>query len=232
MRAHILQATGLQNGNARLLEVGCGTGAILQSLQQVTTPGKLWGVDMDFTALLEAQTHAPTALLAAAEASHLPFASRSLHGVVCHFLLVWLEDPARALREMCRVVKSGGWVIAFAEPDYAARIDYPDSLQRLAAMQTAALQCQGAHCATGRSLRGLFHQIGLNNVQSGLISGHWQTAFDAEDWAQEWEVLKVDLKDQLSEEELEDLRQIDLSVWQSGERILYIPTFYAWGQVL
>ncbi len=55
--------------------------------------------------------------------------------------------------------------------------------------------------------------------------------FNHEDWQQEWEITQADLKDMIPQAELEKLKEIDFSAWQTGERILYIPTFYAWGQV-
>ena len=230
MRAHILGQTGLDAArDARLLEVGCGTGAILQNLQ-TTSAGEVHGLDVSFPALCQAQSHTPQAFLTCADAHHLPYADRSLDGVICHFLILWLSRPLQALLEMRRVLKSGGWLIALAEPDYIARIDHPADLQSLGAMQNAALTRQGANIAAGRSLRGLFHQAGLNNVQAGLISGHWQSTLDQTGWEQEWQVIQADLLGHLPAAELETLRQKDHEAWLTGERILYIPTFYAWGQ--
>jgi SAM-dependent methyltransferase len=231
MRTHILQQTGFTAAhNMRLLEVGCGTGAILQNLEY-SCAGELHGLDLSFSRLRQAQSHTSQAFLTCADAHHLPYASRCLDGVACHFLLLWLTEAQEALLEMRRVVKSGGWVIAFAEPDYLGRIDHPASLQNLGALQNAALTRQGANIAAGRSLRGLFHQAGLINVQAGLISGHWQTGLDQTGWQQEWQIIQADLLDQIPTAELETLRQKDHDAWLTGERILYIPTFYAWGQV-
>ncbi len=231
MRTHILQQTGFTAAhNMRLLEVGCGTGAILQNLEY-SCAGELHGLDLSFSRLRQAQINAGDAILVCGDAGHLPYASRCLDGVACHFLLLWLTKAQEALLEMRRVVKSGGWVIAFAEPDYLGRIDHPASLQNLGALQNAALTRQGANIAAGRSLRGLFHQAGLINVQAGLISGHWQTGLDQTGWQQEWQVIQADLLDHVPAAELETLRQNDHDAWLSGERILYIPTFYAWGQV-
>ena len=230
MRAHILHATGLDSTTGRILEVGCGTGAILQSLAE-SSPAALVGLDHKFEYLLEAQTNTAGARLTCGDAVHLPYATDSLDGSFCHFLLLWQSDPAQALDEMRRVVKSGGWVIAFAEPDHTGRIDYPAALQNLGTRQTTALRQQGADPAIGRALRGLFARAGLQNIQSGLISGHWSAAFNPEDWQQEWKIIQADLEYTISHAELEHLKEIDHAAWQTGERILFIPTFYAWGQV-
>lgn len=230
MRDHILRATALDRMPGRVLEVGCGTGAILQSLAKTST-ASTHGLDHNFTYLKQAQKNTAGTMLTCGDAYHLPFAANSLEGVLCHFLLLWLSNPDNALLEMRRVVKSGGWIIAFAEPDYTGRIDHPGEFQQLAAYQTTALRQQGANVAIGRSLRGLFHQTGLQNIQAGIISGHWQTEFDAADWQQEWKVLQTDLQDEVTDQELHKLQENDRKAWEKGQRILFIPTFYAWGQV-
>jgi ubiquinone/menaquinone biosynthesis C-methylase UbiE len=230
MRTHILRATGLDSTAGRILEVGCGTGAVLHSLAE-STPATLYGLDHNFSYLQEAQSNTAGTRLTCGDALRLPYAANSLDASVCHFLLLWLADPAQALQEMTRVVKTGGWVIAFAEPDHTGRIDHPAALQSLGARQTTALRQQGANPAIGRVLRGLFAQAGLQNIQAGLISGHWTAEFTPQDWQQEWDIIQADLENTLPNAELQHLKEIDRAAWQSGERILYIPTFYAWGQV-
>lgn len=230
MRAHILQAVGLDSMPARMLEVGCGTGAVLHSLAQ-QTPSTIYGLDIRLDHLLQAKENAAESYLTCGDAFHLPFQTGSLNAACCHFLLLWLQDPLAGLREMRRVVKPGGWVIAFAEPDYEGRIDHPQPLQQLAVHQARALRSQGAQLSTGRKLRGLFHQAGLTHIQSGLISGHWQSAINQTDWQQEWNVIEADLADILPVKERQNFRQLDYQAWTNGERILFIPTFYAWGQV-
>ena len=75
---------------------------------------------------------------------------------LCHFLLLWIANPLAALKEMRRIVKPGGWVLALAEPDYGSRIDFPPELEALGQAQSKALQSQCADVSVGRKLRGLF----------------------------------------------------------------------------
>ncbi|MHB1416072.1 MAG: class I SAM-dependent methyltransferase, partial [Chloroflexota bacterium] len=109
-RANLLRAR-------RVLEVGSGTGALTGELAG-RTDGLVIGVDMDEAALTFAAGLGGTATYARGQAECLPFGDASFDVVYCHFLLLWVADAPLALREMRRVCRSGGFVLALAEPDY------------------------------------------------------------------------------------------------------------------
>ncbi len=229
IRQYLYPRIGL-NRAGRVLEVGCGPGVILADLQQ-STPAVIHGLDMRFDFLRLAQSTVPTASLTCGDAFALPYADASFDACLSHFLLLWLPNPLAALAEMRRVTRLGGFISALAEPDYTARIDYPDELAELGQMQAQSLAAQGADPATGRRLLALFKEAGLQEVQSGLLGGEWGRPMDEGFLQSEWSVLEQDLKGRITQEEFFRLRQIDRSAWQQGTRILYVPTFYAWGRV-
>jgi len=242
LRRYILERVGLLP-EQRLLEVGCGTGAVLTSLSAWRP--QLHGLDIDRGFLLQAQQNlltpnslTPTSLspnsliptLTQADAHHLPYRAGSFDIACCHFLLLWVTSPDQVLSEMRRVVRPGGWVLALAEPDYGGRIDYPESLIQLGTLQEAALRRQGAEPRLGRQLGALFHAAGLAEVETGLLGGQWRQPPSPDDLAQEWAVLQSDLRNEITQAELMRLQQIDNEAWQHGERVLFVPTFYALGQ--
>ncbi len=98
-------------------------------------------------------------------------------------------------------------------------------------LQAESLRRQGADTHLGRRLGALFHQAGLLNIETGVVSGQWREPPSQVDLDLEWAVLEADLQGMLSMQELARLRQIDRQAWQSGERLLFVPTFYAIGQV-
>ena len=228
LRQHLFAQSNAEAAH-RILEVGCGTGALLCDMP---TGPLVYGLDHDRSALCFARQVAPASTLFNGDATHLPFAANSFDLSFCHFLLLWLPNPLAALLEMCRVTTAGGWVLALAEPDYGGRIDYPPALADLGKLQTAALQQQGADPLIGRRLSALFHQAGLQQVQSGVLGGFWQdedrptTADDLE-----WSVLRQDLHAFCTPTELDALQKVEQQAYQRGERVLYIPTFYALGRV-
>jgi ubiquinone/menaquinone biosynthesis C-methylase UbiE len=169
--------------------------------------------------------------LAQADALHLPFARNEFSITCCHFFLLWVQNPAQALSEMKRVTAPGGYVVAIAEPDYGGRIDHPVGLVELGSWQAQSLQRQGADPFLGRKLKGYFHAAGLRNVQVGILGGQWSAPPAQSEWESEWDTLESDLADEISAVELAKLKQLDFAAWQTGERILFVPTFYASGQV-
>jgi SAM-dependent methyltransferase len=212
----------------RILEVGAGTGAVLNALSH-EGDFHLFGVDLDYPSLSFSQSLSPAIDLTQADGHHLPFVPGSFGLVFCHYLLMWVQKPHQILHEMARVTRPGGWVIALAEPDHQSRIDYPPPLDALGIRQTQGLQSQGVDVIIGRKLRTLFHQTGLVEVEVGILSAQWEglSAWDAT----EWMMLQADLAGTLSPEALAEYQQIDRQARQTGQRILFIPTFYALGKV-
>lgn len=227
IRRHLFQNTGLKTGS-QMLEVGCGTGAVLSQIADEMDLS-LTGIDIDLVSLEFAQKSNKTFKLAQADGHLLPFADGLFDAVYCHYLLLWVTSPARVLAEMKRVTRPGGTVIALAEPDHAARIDYPPPLDELGRQQTAALAAQGADTTIGRRINTLYHQIGFTNIITGILGAQWGQT-DQQN-SEEWAVLQSDLQGSLSEDELEAFRAVDRNAWDEGERVMFIPTFYTIGWV-
>lgn len=136
-----------------------------------------------------------------------------------------MADPLAALREMKRVARPGGWLLALAEPDYGARVDEPAELKALGELQTQALRLQGADPTFGSRLVELFQQAGLTVAESGVLEQ------GTPDPSQEWQVLAADLQGILNQAELERWRELDAAAWQSGSRVLHVPVHYAIGKI-
>jgi ubiquinone/menaquinone biosynthesis C-methylase UbiE len=235
LRGYLLQQAGLSRAR-RVLELGCGTGAILQELAPRPRSGNrnalaAYGLDISSHALAECRTHASHAHLTRADAHILPYASRTFEITFCHFLLLWVKDAPGVLREMSRVTRAGGHVIAFAEPAYNARKDLPASLNRLGELQQHSLIQQGADPTIGSRLAVVFRQAGLRIVESGSLSQWQPAAVDNETFASEWEVIREDLKGLASEAELDAWMNVDDRERRLGRRLLHVPTFFALAQV-
>lgn len=119
--------------NARVLEVGCGTGATLRMLaRRPGFSGLACGVDQSghFIAaanrFAQAENLGARVVFQAGDAHKLDFAEASFDVVIAHTLISHVTDPAGVLREMARVVRPGGTVAIF-DGDYASlTYAYPD----------------------------------------------------------------------------------------------------------
>jgi SAM-dependent methyltransferase len=210
----------------RILEVGCGTGVIASEVARLSG-ARVLGLDIDPAMLDLSRTEL---LCLQGDAHALPFSTGSFDIVLCHYLLLWLETPTVAVREMARVVRQGGTVLACAEPDYEGRIDHPPELVDLGRLQAEALRRQGADPAIGRRLGELFTAAGLDTT-IGVMAGSWQVPHVPDQaFAAEWAMRRHDLANLLSPEEMNRLETIDREALQSGRRVLFVPTFYALGR--
>jgi SAM-dependent methyltransferase len=226
LREYLFQQTGW-NEASRILEVGCGTGAILSEVPQ---HGSLHGLDIDLDALAQCRRHVPSAALVQGNALQLPYATESFNIVYCHFLLLWVSDPLQALQEMKRVAGTGGHIFAFAEPDYTTRVDEPSELVPLGQWQAESLRRQGADPGLGARLADLFFRAGIELVETGTIQ-EAESELSIEDWEAEWAVIESDLAGFIPSEDIQRMKQLDQQARAQGERVLHVPTYFAWGRV-
>jgi len=226
LRAYLFQQAGL-NETSRVLEVGCGTGAILSD---VPDHPSLHGLDIDANALAQCRIHVSSACLVQGDALRLPYLNGSFDLVYCHFLLLWVKDPLQALLEMQRVAKAGAHILAFAEPDYTERLDKPAELIPLGQWQAESLRRQGADPGLGARLGGLFFRAGVELLETGTIQGG-ESQPSPEDWETEWAVIESDLGGAIPRAELENMKHLDQEARAGGERELHVPTHFASGRV-
>lgn len=228
-RLWLYRQAGLSRAGA-VLEVGCGTGAIAEELARLSSACVV-GLDLDAEMLAFARRQGGGVTYVQGDAHALPFPDGAFDIVVCHYLLLWLADPVRGVREMARVIRPNGCVLACAEPDYGGRVDHPPELAPLGRLQADALRQQGAEPEMGRRLGELFAAAGLRTTV-GTMAGRWnppdspdESAFEAE-----WAMREHDLAGLVPPEELRRLRSVDRQALADGRRILFVPTFYALGR--
>lgn len=228
LRTYLFEKAGLATASRAplVLEVGCGTGAILSEL-----PGhlSLHGLDIDHTALAQCRIHAPSATLIEGNALQLPYAKEKFDLIYCHFLLLWVGDPLEALLEMKRVAKPGAHIFAFAEPDYSSRVDEPRELVPLGQWQSEALKRQGADPTLGARLADLFFRAGITLIETGSIQNA-ESDLSPEEWETEWAVIESDLAEYIPGDDLQHMKRLDQQARVRGERVLHVPTYFAWGR--
>ena len=99
-------------GEESALDIGCGPGGFLSPIS--LRARQAMGFDLSLGMLAKARTRAPAgrAQLAAADIEALPLVSDSVDVVVAAFMLYHVPHLDRALRELSRVLHSGGMILA------------------------------------------------------------------------------------------------------------------------
>jgi ubiquinone/menaquinone biosynthesis C-methylase UbiE len=106
----------------RILEVGCGAGAVLTLLQE--SGAALHGVDYSAPHIEIARRALPSADFRVAEACSLPFADGIFDGVFAHGVVLYFTDlgyAAAAIAEMVRAAKPTARILLLDIPDAATR---------------------------------------------------------------------------------------------------------------
>jgi ubiquinone/menaquinone biosynthesis C-methylase UbiE len=105
---------------ARVLEVGCGTGAVSRRIAELFEVRDIVGVDPSPVFLERARElakHLSRVSFCQGDGRSLEFADESFDLVVFHTALCHIPDPQKAVREAHRVLCPAGWLAAF-DGDY------------------------------------------------------------------------------------------------------------------
>lgn len=208
----------------KVIEFGCGTGAILEDISSLVH--RPVGIDLDLNSL---GFHAdPEFDRVNADAYQPPFRQEAFDLIICHYFLLWLAKPEKFLMRAAALLKPKGYIALFAEPDYASRKSLPASYQDLASLQNDSLVMQGVNLQIGRSLGKLLKDTGFHLLEFGKMSE--ESARD-ELSALEKYVLKKDLdflgrhgRLSLSSAEIDRRLQIPVRSW-------HVPTYFALAQI-
>ncbi len=91
----------------RVLDLGCGVGALLPHLDKAAPEALIVGLDRTEGMVALGPRDFP---LLVGDAAELPFADGSVDAVVMAFMLFHLPRPIAGLAEAWRVLKPGGWI--------------------------------------------------------------------------------------------------------------------------
>jgi SAM-dependent methyltransferase len=150
----------------RILDLGCGVGALLPHLRDASPEAMVVGLD---------RTQAMVALgprvfpLLVGDAVQLPFRDRSFDAVVTTFMLFHLPDPTAGLAEARRVLRPGGWIGLLtwgSERDSRARTRWVEELDAAGAAEFDEQLAWHELVDTPRKLKGRLRAAGFSNVNS------------------------------------------------------------------
>ncbi|HKW13192.1 MAG TPA: class I SAM-dependent methyltransferase [Candidatus Krumholzibacteria bacterium] len=160
----VTEAAHIQPGQ-RVLDVGCRTGYLArEARRKVEQSGQVVGVDASAAMLAVGSKIAPDVEFRMASPEALPFEDGTFDAVLNQFGLAYLTDRLAAVREMQRVLKSGGslavaaWDILENVPAYAILIAL---LQYLVGKRAADVLRLPFSLGDPEVLRRLFSEAGM-----------------------------------------------------------------------
>ena len=109
--------------NLSWLDVGCGTGALSQTILDAAAPSSVQGIDQSEQYVDYARTHVADgrARFHVGDAMSLPYEAASFDTAVSALMLNFVPEPARVVSEMKRVSRTGGTVALYVW-DYAGEM--------------------------------------------------------------------------------------------------------------
>jgi SAM-dependent methyltransferase len=220
---YILTSNGITGRGRRptALDIGCGPGFVMEGLSGLLD---VRGLDSDPDMVGMCRVRGLTTI--EGDANHLPFEDGSFDMVYCSFLLMWLERPAEALREMARV--SRRWIVCLAEPDLGARIDHPEELGVVRDLAVEGLRRQGADPLVGRKLRALFREAALH-AEVGCHSGVWSAERLRQEFEDEWAWV-LGASEGAERKGLDAVKKAWRRAVDDGTIFQYNPIFYVVGE--
>jgi SAM-dependent methyltransferase len=159
---------GVASG-VRVLDVGCGPGALTRELVGRLGPDAVTAVDPSESFVAAARERLPGVVVQQAAAEQLPFQDDRFDAALAQLVVHFMSDPGAGLREMCRVTRVGGTIAACVW-------DHAGGRGPLSPLWDAARELdpsvEGESFLAGARqghLAELFESAGLHEIRSGVL---------------------------------------------------------------
>ena len=161
---------GLPQG-LRWLDVGCGNGAFTEVLVRQQAPATTVGVDPADGQLAFARTRSGVkgVEFRVADAQALPFLDRSFDAAVMALVISFVPDPAKAVAEMKRVVRSGGTVATYMWDIPGGGLPLQPIHAAMKSLGFAASEPPGYAASSMPKLKSFWEQAGLQSIETRTI---------------------------------------------------------------
>ena len=165
--------SGVEDGE-RILDIGCGTGSLMQSLLEHGKPSEVVGIDQasPYIEYGRQKLTNPKASLREADVQDLPFADDTFDRCLSLLVINFIPNARQATKEMYRVTRPGGVVTA-------AVWDYGDGMEMLRIMWDTAITLDPdaeprhernmPYCRQGE-LAALWMESGFQSVEEGSLT--------------------------------------------------------------
>ena len=153
----------------RVLDVGCGPGALTAELVERLEPASVAAVDPSEPFVAAAQERYPEVSVQRAAAEELPFGDDEFDVALAQLVVHFMADPVAGVREMARVTRKGGvvaacvWDLAGGGAPISPFWDAAHKLDPNVEDESKLAGAREGH------LGELFREAGLHDVQEGVL---------------------------------------------------------------
>jgi SAM-dependent methyltransferase len=154
----------------RWLDVGCGNGAFTEVLIARCAPAAVSGIDPSEGQLSYARTRpgAKFAEFRAGDAQALPYPDGSFDAAAMALVISFVPDPIKAVTEMMRVVRPGGWVASYMWDLPGGGIPVEPVLRALKSLDVA-VPIPGIEVSRRDNMRAVWEKAGLQSIDTHVI---------------------------------------------------------------
>lgn len=165
----------------RVLDVGCGPGALTARLVERLGAQRVAGADPSEPFVEATRARLPGVDVRCAPAERLPFDDDTFDVAVAQLVVHFMTDPVAGLREMARVTRPGGIIAACVWDNAGARGPLSPLWQAAHELDPAVGDESAAVGAREGQLAEVATLAGLVDVQSSSVTVHVPFS-DVEDW--------------------------------------------------
>ncbi len=150
------------------LDVGCGNGAFTEEIIALAAPKAVTGIDPAPAqiAFAKARPGTASAQFEVGDAQNLPYGDGQFDVGVMALVIAFVADPAKAVRELKRVVRKDGLVATYFWDIPAGGVPTSPAYRTLKAMGVEAVQPQSAEVSRREALQALWSDAGLKDVET------------------------------------------------------------------
>jgi SAM-dependent methyltransferase len=173
------------DGGQRVLDVGCGPGALTAELVKRVGAASVSAVEPSASFAAAARERLPEVEVRQAAAEQLPFPDGAFDAALAQLVVHFMADPVQGLREMRRVTRPGGTVAACVWDHAGGRGPLAAFWSAVLELDPAAEDESGLAGVREGHLASLFTQAGLDRTRATTLTvrvrhasfDHWWQTF-------------------------------------------------------
>jgi len=153
------------------LDVGCGNGAFTEEIIACCAPAMVVAIDSSEDQLAFAQMRPESSIadFRVGDAQALRFANASFDIAIMALVISFLPDPAKAVTEMARVVRPGGWVATYMWDIPGGGTPVDPIYVEMEAMGMASVRPSNPAVSRREALQELWEKTGLGAIEMRTI---------------------------------------------------------------